>query len=167
MNFDRNTIVGFIVLAILFIGFFWYTRQEQMKLQEQRAEQARIDSIAKAKQIVANPPTTKTDTTHTVAPIDSNNRFQQATQGTEQLTSVENDLIKVTFTNKGGQVKSVELKKFKGPDSTDAKLGADPFDKISYPVIAENNKTAEISDLYFSGGQIQKSGDNQVISYQL
>lgn len=167
MNFDRNTIVGFIVLAILFLGFFWYNSQEQLKLQKQRAEQARIDSIAKAKQIIANPPATKTDTTHTVAPIDSNNRFQQATQGTEQLTSIENDLIKVTFTNKGGQVKSVELKKFKGPDSTDAKLGADPFDKISYTVIAENNKTAEIANLYFSGGQIQKSGDNQVITYQL
>lgn len=171
MNFDRNTIIGFVILAALFIGFFWYNSQEQMKLQKQKIEQARIDSIAKANQPKTNPAPSKKDSINgpdtSKKIIDSNNRFLQAQQGTELLTFVENDLIKVAFTNKGGQPKWVELKKFKAPDSSDVKLGASAFDKISYTVIAENNKTADIGNLFFSGGQIEKNGDAQTITYQL
>lgn len=39
--------------------------------------------------------------------------FAGATQGTEQFTTLENDVIKVTFNNKGGRVYAVELKKYK------------------------------------------------------
>ncbi len=53
MNFDRNTVMGFIVLALLFGGYFWWTSKEQAAA---RAERARQDSITRA-----NVP--KTDTT--------------------------------------------------------------------------------------------------------
>ena len=45
MNFDRNTVLGFVVLALLFFGYFWYTNKEQAA---SRLRQARIDSIANA-----------------------------------------------------------------------------------------------------------------------
>ena len=45
MNFDRNTVLGFVVLALLFAGYFWYTSTEQAAY---RKEQARIDSINNA-----------------------------------------------------------------------------------------------------------------------
>ncbi|MGZ5287498.1 MAG: hypothetical protein ACXWB9_09955, partial [Flavisolibacter sp.] len=48
MNFDRNTVIGFIILAVLFFGFFWYNNQEQMKLKQAEAEKARKDSIERA-----------------------------------------------------------------------------------------------------------------------
>ena len=31
MNFDRNTIIGFVVLALLFFGYFYYNNQEQKR----------------------------------------------------------------------------------------------------------------------------------------
>ena len=34
MNFDRNTIIGFIVLAVLFVGYFFYTTKEQQAYQQ-------------------------------------------------------------------------------------------------------------------------------------
>ena len=43
---DKNTITGFVLLALLFIGFGWYNQPSE----EQKAEYARQDSIAKAKQ---------------------------------------------------------------------------------------------------------------------
>ncbi len=68
--------------------------------------------------------------------------FAKAFNGSEQLTTVENDLVKVVFTNKGGQPRSVELKKYKSYDSTPVKLGG-PSDRISYPInIANNQSTA-------------------------
>jgi YidC/Oxa1 family membrane protein insertase len=168
MNFDRNTVIGFVLLAVLFFGFFYYTNKQQAALTKQRAYEDSVahvkDSIAKLKQ-PKTIPFTKADSNN-VAAIDSNLRFNQV-NGTEQLVTVENDLIKVVFTNKGGQPKSVELKKFKGPDSTNVKLAATAFDKIDYSLKENNNSTDSISGLYFSGGQITKNGDAQVITYQL
>jgi len=168
MNFDRNTVIGFILLAVLFFGFFYYTNKQQAALQKQRAI---ADSTARAKDSIARLnqpkqiPVNKTDTANVPA-VDSNSRFPQATQGTEQLATIENDLIKVVFTNKGGQPKYVELKKFKGPDSTNVKLASTGFDKIDYS-LQDNNKTDSISGLIFNGPQITKNGEDQIIVYQL
>ena len=169
MNFDRNTIIGFILLAVLFFGFFYYTKTQQEALQLKRATQ---DSIAHAKDSIAkinqqkNNPVTKNDSGIVQNAIDSNAQFGQATQGTPQFTTVENDLIKVVFTNKGGQPKFVELKKFKAPDSANVKLAGTDFDKIDYSV-QDNGKTDSISGLFFTGGQVMKNGDNQIVTYQL
>jgi YidC/Oxa1 family membrane protein insertase len=166
MNLDRNTVIGFILLGVLFLGFFYYTSQQQTAAQKQKAYQDSVthvkDSLARLNQ-QKQTPLTKTDTSNVVI-IDSNAIFSK--QGTEQIDSVENDLIKVVFTNKGGQPKVVELKKFKGPDSTNVKLAGSDFDKIDYSLL-DNNKTDSVSNLYFTGGQITKSGEDQIITYQL
>ena len=72
---------------------------------------------------------------------------------------VENELLKITFTNKGGQPKSVELKKYSSlnTDKT-VVLGGTDFDKISYSVNA-SKKPAAISELYFSPGTLVKNAD--------
>src|SRR5919205_2215386 len=133
MNFDRNTIVGFIVLAVLFVGYFFYTSREQQAYQRLKAHQ---DSIANANKPKVDTVAQRVDSLR----ADSANRmaaagdFGQAATGTEQVTYVENDVIKVAFTNKGGQPKWVELKNFKAPDSTNVKLAATDFDKINYTV---------------------------------
>jgi len=166
MNFDRNTVIGFILLGALFFGFFYFTRQQQAELQKQTAYQ---DSVKHAKDSIAalnkqkQTPVTAADTANALA-IDTNRRFSH--QGAEQLTEVGNDLIKVVFSNKGGQPKVVELKKFKGPDSTNVKLAGTDFDKIDYS-LQDNNTTDSISSLYFTGGQVTTNGDDQIITYQL
>jgi YidC/Oxa1 family membrane protein insertase len=166
MNLDRNTVIGFILLGVLFLGFFYYTSQQQSAAQKQKAYQDSVtlvkDSLARLNQ-QKQTPVTKADTSN-VGLIDSNAIFSQ--QGTEQLTVVENDFIKVVFTNKGGQPKVVELKKFRGPDSINVKLAGSDFDKIDYSLL-DNNKTDSVSSLYFTGEQITKSGEDQIVTYQL
>lgn len=176
MNFDRNTIIGFIILALLFFGFFYYTNQQQAAVQKQKAIADSIKRVEDSLARLTSPkqaPVQQGDTGQIQNPVnvvDSSLRFVHAYQGPEQLTTVENDLLKIVFSNKGGQPKLVELKKFKAPDSSNVKLAASNFDKIDYNVIADargNNKTDSISGLFFTGGQVQKSGTNQVITYQL
>lgn len=158
MNFDRNTVLGFIVLALLFFGYFWYSSKEQAAF---RKEQARIDSITNANKPKQDPATIKIDSVRT----DSQQRissggstFANAGNGSENLLVAENDLVKITFTNKGGQPKMVELKKFKQPDSSLVKLASSDFDKIDYPVNA-GGKSAHIADLYFENGNKTQNAD--------
>ena len=37
MNFDRNTVIGFVVLALLFFGYFYYNNQEAAKYKLENA----------------------------------------------------------------------------------------------------------------------------------
>ena len=167
MNLDRNTVIGFIALAILFLGYFYYNSRGQ---QQMLAEKARQDSIARASQPKPDTIAQKRDS----ALIDSQNRitaagdYSQFTSGAEQITKVETGILSIVFTNKGGQPKSVELKKFKGPDNNNVRLASSAFDKISYTINTGGNRTAEITNFYFAGGQpVLNKDSSYTVTYQM
>jgi YidC/Oxa1 family membrane protein insertase len=167
MNFDRNTIIGFVILAVLFFGYFFYTSKEQQAYQQNKA---RLDSIEAAKRPKIDPVIAKQDSFR----LDSQKRvnaaggFQGAITGNEEVITVENDVMRVAFTNKGGQPKWVELKNFKAPDSNQVKMGATDFDRFTYSINTAPNQAAEIDNFYFTGGEITKDPKgNQVVTFQL
>ena len=168
MNFDRNTVIGFVVLAVLFFGFFYFNSQEQSRLAKARAVTDSIANAQKPKPVVdtatQNKIAAKNDS---IINITSAGQYQQAANGTEKLVSIENDVFKIAFTNKGGQPKWVELKKFKNHDSSQVRLSSSDFDKIDYAINTGDNKSRKISELYFTGGEVIKSSDNQTISFTL
>jgi YidC/Oxa1 family membrane protein insertase len=152
MNFDRNTVIGFVILAFLFFGYFYFTNKQQTEnrklvAEKQKREKAIQDSINllnKPKQDSLN------RVTDSVKKVTNAGNFKMAADTAETLVSAENELMKVTFSSKGGQVKKVELKKFKALDSSLVKLAASSFDKIGYTINTGNNTTASTADLYFS-----------------
>jgi len=165
MNFDRNTIIGFALLAVLFVGFFWINSTNQKKYQAQQIEAKRIaDStrqaeaakVSKVDSATARLDSLRADSANRVSKAGN---FQQAVNGTEKLTVVENNLLKITFTNKGGRPKSVELKNFKSRDSTLVKLAGTDYDKLSYTINTGNQKTDEVTNFYFSDPVQTKNAD--------
>ena len=167
MNFDRNTVIGFVVLAALFFGYFYYTNKEQATLKK---EQARIDSIANSNKQKPDTLVQKMDAAQadSIGRLTNAGDFQTAANGTEQLLEVENDLFTIVFTNKGGQPKWVELKKFKNMDSGHVKLAASDFDKIGYTINTGDRRSASTSDLYFQPGNVVKNTDSSItVSFQL
>ncbi len=169
MNFDRNTVIGFVLLALLFFGFFYFNSKEQAAAKQRQAIQ---DSIAKV-----NQPKTKTDTSalknspsqpDTINAPAITGQFQQATKGTEQVAVYENNLVRVGFTNKGGQVKFVELKRFKDQHEKLVKLASTDFDKIDYKIKSDAGETGNIKDYYFKANSVVSNSDSsQTISYTL
>ena len=169
MKFDRNTVIGFVLLALLFFGFFYFNNQEQARVAKNKAIQ---DSIAKAAlpKPKADTSNKKIDTSHLNAPqiTSVTGQFQKAMVGTEQVAVVENDLVKITFTNKGGQIKSVELKKFKNQEKNLVKLASTAFDKIDYKIKGDPDQVGSITDFYFTPANIVAKGDSvQTITYTL
>ena len=171
MKFERNTVIGFVLLAILFFGYFWFNSQEQNRQLAWKKEQDRIkfvqdssrrsqDSIVRSKNIPQQNPS------QPIATAADSAGFLQALNGSETVTPIETNLLTVVFTNKGGQPKSVELKQFKGPDSAFVKLGATDFDKITYKITAAQNKAVGIDSLYFSPAEISKVDSNTTVTYR-
>lgn len=167
MNFDRNTVIGFVVLAALFFGYFYYNSQEQATFKK---EQARIDSIANANKPKPDTLALKIDSARadSIGKITNAGNFQTAANGSEQLVEVSTDLFNIVFTNKGGQPKWIELKKFKNMDSGHVKLAASDFDKLGYSINTGAGKSASTNDLYFQPGtQVKNADGSTTVSFQL
>lgn len=171
MNMDRNTVIGMVLLAGLFFMFFWYSNRQQQALtlenkriadSTQKANNARITPADKA---AAYADSVRHDSDLKVTSL---GKLAAAATGTEQLTVIETDLIKATFTNKGGSLKSVELKNYNSLDSMHkVMLAGGKDDKLGYSINTEGG-SAETSGLFFGNAQVVKNADNsQTVTYTL
>ncbi len=159
---DRNTLIGFVLLALLFFGYFYYNRQGQAAVEKET--QHTQDSINRVKAIAdsiakKNQPATDTTAHQPLVP----GTFKQDS-GVEQLTVLENNLVKVTFTNRGAQPKIVELKKFKTFDNKPLILQNGSFNDFSYTINTGNNQTANTDKLYFT---VDSGSANNQLSFSI
>jgi YidC/Oxa1 family membrane protein insertase len=169
MKTDKNTVIGFVLLGILFFLYFWYSNKQQTALVEMKKKQE--DSIARvnaAKLPAADTASLQLDSLKrdSLQKVVMAGDFTAATLGTETLFTVENKLMKITFTNKGGQVKRIELKNYSKPDSTAVILS--DKNRLGYAINTGNNQSANTADLYFTGAEPIKQADgNTIVTFTL
>jgi YidC/Oxa1 family membrane protein insertase len=167
MGMDRNTVIGFVLLGVLLFVYLFLSTKSSHELEALRKRAADSVALVKARQ---EADARAQDTQKTVmARADTLKGFDKAAQGAEQLTTVENEVIKVVFSNKGGQPVEVSLKQFKAYDSTLVKLiNPGGGNRLMYNINTGQNKTSDISDLYFDSAKVVRNADgSQTISYQL
>ncbi len=169
MKTDKNTVIGFILLGVLFFLFFWYNNKQQATIIEAKKKQE--DSLARLAASKIKPED------KAVARLDSLQRdsasrvsaagdFTTAAIGTEQTVTVENEVIKVTFTNKGGQVKTVELKKYHSVDGKPVVLFND--NKLGYNVNTSANQSASTTGLFFTASAPVVNADgSQAVNFSI
>lgn len=178
---DRNSIIGFSLLGALLVGYIVYNNKSQVAAMKEKARQDSIANLNKPKVAAA-----KTDSAGNTIILDSAalateyGPLATAATGTEQDQVLENDLVKIEFSNKGGQPKLVRLKGFKAPqgDSRANKefktyngqpldLQSGNFNRISLQ-LPIGGKNVNTGDLYFAGSGVQKGADgSQVVTYRL
>lgn len=162
MNMDRNTVVGFVLIAVLLFVYLFVASKNSQELQAQN--QKIEDSVARVnhfKDSIAH-----LNDTIEIKTIQAADTIGFKSIGLASSTVVENELIKVTFSNKGGQPSSVELKKYKSFDSSTVKLHQGSTDNFSYAINTGLNQTAQIKDIYFDAPQVVKNADgSQLISF--
>ncbi|NDW09873.1 membrane protein insertase YidC [Dysgonomonas sp. 520] len=134
---DKNTIVGFLLIIVLVIGFSMYSKKETQEMDKERKEAAQDQAEqanttenqadfateqAKAPQdnpvdnFFASQTTAASqvnDTTVVATATDSIAKPEIApvvTEPKEEIVSIENDKIKVDISTKGGQLVNVQLK---------------------------------------------------------
>ena len=196
---NKNTLIGFILIAAILFGWMYFMSPSKEQLAEQqriqdsirqaRIEQMALDSIRQAEQQAAQMAALQADTLQ-MAGLDSLGRaqlmqnnlrdkygvFAVSAEGSEQTWTIENKLQKLTFTNKGGFLKQVELKDYKTYDSLPL-ISFDPETaKFDLSFFAQN-RIVNTSQFYFqpymngqpySGGDITLAeGDSVVFALRL
>jgi YidC/Oxa1 family membrane protein insertase len=158
MGMDRNTVIGFVLLGLLFFGYFYYTSQGKLSLEKQ--QQHIKDSLArlqpKADTVLHD---AKTTNDISVKHDLTDENIKQDTSGKEQFFTLENKVLKITFTNKGGQPEKIELKNFKTFDKKPLILQDGSFNNISYAINTGVNHTTRTSDLLFTPSPYEQTTD--------
>ena len=171
MKTDKNTVIGIVLLGVLFFVFFWYNNKEQQAYMEsQKHIQDSIAAVQAKKIKPADVQAARRDSAYSdsLARAAKAGNFTGATTGSEQIITVENDLMKINFTSKGGRVKNVILKNFTSHDGKNVVLGGTDKDVISYTINTGANNTASTAELYFVPSGIVKNTDgSQLIKFTL
>ena len=170
---NKNTLIGFILIAIILFGWMYFmtpTKEqmaEQQRIQDSirraRIEEARLDSIRLANQqsqteTIVN---LMIDSTQ-LAEMDSAaieqyqynvlrdkyGVFASATMGEEKTITIENHLQKLTFSTKGGFLKQVELKDYKTYDSLPL-YSFEPETALFDLTFFSQNRIVNTSQFYF------------------
>lgn len=160
---DRNTLIGFLLIGALLIGMFMLNSKSRLAFE---AEQQRIaDSIKKSKPVV--------DTTEKTVTVPSANPANIPMSSPTQVSNVpvisvlENDVLKISFSNKGAQPVKVEMKKFDRFNGRKVVIQEGDFNKFSYAINAADNRTAETSQLFFESFPVQKiAGDASQLRFE-
>ncbi|PZP45765.1 MAG: membrane protein insertase YidC [Pseudopedobacter saltans] len=169
MKKNKMPIIGAVLLGVLFIAFFWITNRQQEQYAHQ--EKMKQDSIARVEAAKVKP-LNVADSLR----IDSVNKtqaaggFASAGVGTESTIVVENELLRATFSSKGGQLKKVELKKYNSYNNANmpVTIGGGKDDNFGYKINTSNTVSTPTNDLLFTPSQVVKNSDgSQTLSFTL
>lgn len=163
---NRDNIIGLILIFVILIGFgLLNTPSEEERAQMQRqqdsiaalreAEQERLRELEAASLETPAPDAPITDlqsqqpdSVVQAALQDRMGSFAGAAQGENEFLTVENDLLKIEISKKGGHITSVELKEFKTWDQKPLVLLADENDFFNIQFYSAN-RLISTGDLYF------------------
>jgi len=119
---DKNNIIGITLIFMLFFAWSYLNTDppeviaEKQRIQDSIAyELHKQDSLAKLGLTAADNNQSnivETDSAKQVRLAGSYGSFAASASGTESFHTLENDLVKLKFSNKGGRIVSAELKKY-------------------------------------------------------
>ena len=146
---DKNTITGLVLIALLLVGFSFFSRPSE----EQLAAQKRYyDSIAVVQEqeeaLKAKTAAALANEKEETTSVDSTSLFFDAMEGKESFTTIQNNLVEITFVNKGGRVYSAMLKDYNGQDGKPIVLfnGSDAEMNFNF---YNKKETVQTRDYYF------------------
>ena len=104
---DKNTITGFVLIALVVIGFSWYSQPSREEL-EAMARQDSIAAVEKQKQAEAEKAKAEVVAASPATP-DSSSLFFAQHSGEEQRIVLQNNKVKIGLSSKGATVEDAEI----------------------------------------------------------
>lgn len=139
---DKKTLIGLALIGVILIAFTWHGNRQQAEYNRQKAVVDSINaSIASARieaaeqEIIAQPGDSAAVAAagETARERHLGSTLYRASTGEEQFYTLENDVMRLVFSNRGGRVATVELKNYR-------RYGGDPL-----VLFAQNSSLFDLS----------------------
>jgi YidC/Oxa1 family membrane protein insertase len=156
---SKNNIIGLVIIVGLLIGYsFWMTpSKEELAAAKHKADSIaliqRQDSLAAA--IAAQAQKAATDTLAPSAAVSAaktdsaTGSFSPALAASQKFYTLENDVLKLKVSSKGGRIWSVQLKDFRTYDSLPLILFKGDSSEFGFEFNTEDLRTLNTGDLMF------------------
>ncbi|MBO4607372.1 MAG: membrane protein insertase YidC, partial [Prevotella sp.] len=154
---DRNTIIGFVLIAVILIGFSWWNRptEEELKAQQEQVEkmEAEKKKAAEAKKVEE----AKKTAAIAQAKLDTTALFHSALSGTASDVVLKNDKVAITLSTKGGTVTKAVIKDFKDRSgNADVTLFDEKDQSLTFKMEGKEDNIST-QDLFFTPSEVTDS----------
>jgi YidC/Oxa1 family membrane protein insertase len=144
---DKNSIIGFVLIALILFGFMGYQSRQVKKQQEIQAQldsariaeeyaQWQLDSAYKAEHPELAAAQEASAPTASAAPQYSDAQLNAAAQAEAQTFTLENSKLEIAFTTRGAQPLSVRVKDYTNYDKSDLYILKEGKSELGYTVYA-------------------------------
>ncbi len=165
-KFDANSLIGFVLMGAILM-YFMYIQEPPVEEQQ---------NISNTEQ-VEKPAVTETENFQPEVVIDSTKLDESKklkygefyysasleSANDDATTILDNGLLKLTFSNKGGQIVEAQLKEYLTSSKEDLYLINKDNGSFGIEFSTQNNRVFNTKDLYFSP-TLTNDGDNQILS---
>ena len=163
---DKNTWIGFLLIAGIIVGFSMLNRPSKAELAERQRQQDSIQAVRmeerkaqmktaeltqQAQQAVAEPEElTETEVANRLQ--EAYGPFAVAAQGEEEHVVLDNGKVRLTISTLGGEIKRAELPEYKasGDSINPLRLFGEGESKLDFTLRTINDRILQTANLYFT-----------------
>jgi len=171
-KFDFNSLIGFVLLGAIMLWWMWSNQPTPEEIAAE--EKAAIEKVEAAEAATntanfnnANENLLQSTDSLAIARAKSElGSFGYSTAISNGETILENNVLKLTISNKGGQIKEALLKNYVTYDSLPLYIIKDQNASFNINFGTSENRTLNTKDLMFEP-TLTKNGSNEVLSMKL
>ena len=148
---NKDTIIGFVLIAVVLIGFSWYNQPSAEEIEAARVQDS-IESVMKEKAVQEQKIAQEKQqvAVDSAALSDTTALFHQAMNGTSQKVVLKNSKLELTLDTKGGVIKKAVIKDFKSIDGKQDVTLFDEKDQNLNFMLAGKQDNIVTADLFFT-----------------
>lgn len=156
---DKNTLIGFVLILLIIVGFSWLNKPSKEDLEAARQQQLVSDSLARVEAARQQALLLSDTLAQASAPAAADTNSLAMTYGmfaplaiidSASYSTLENELVKLTFSNKGGRMVSAQLKQFMAGDSSDLILFDEEASGFNLSFFSVDSRLINTADLRFT-----------------
>ncbi len=159
---DKKSIIGIVLIFAILVVFSIINQPSKEEIEAAKLKRDSIAQVEAEKEVELKQRLEQAAKDNAIIAADTvnpANQLQQKTDqfgvfgttaiGTEEFYTLENNLMKITFSNKGGSIYSVELKNYQTHDSLPLILFDGPKTQFGLNFFAQN-RSIQTNQLYFT-----------------
>ncbi|HCQ77705.1 MAG TPA: membrane protein insertase YidC, partial [Leeuwenhoekiella sp.] len=174
-KFDKQSMIGFLLIGAILLFMLWQNQPSEEELAAQKAQEEQVEAQEAAAEKASQTDAVVESTTpqndslaleRYKATLGSFAYSATLPSATDDVTELENDVLALKVSNKGGFITEARLKNFKSYDSVPVYLIKDGNSRFNLTFSTTDNRTLNSENLYFEPS-LSKEGENQVLSMKL
>jgi YidC/Oxa1 family membrane protein insertase len=175
---NRDTLIGFILIGIVLVGFSWWNQPSQEQIEEYQRQQDSIALVQRDAEIKKKMAEAERQAEAKAAVQgDTTALFYQALNGTQENIVLKNEKLELTFSTKGGTLVKALILGFEDKDSAQNVTLFDDKDQQMNFLLSGKNDNIITQDLYFTPSNVTdrtltmtataQNGGNVMFKYEL